>query len=181
MLRLFLYSCAALVAAALAQLCNATMGLAQEADFPSVTLQPDPGPDVMPFYRDWTKGVEPRISREESIERLRAAVKYVFAIFQENESCDNYFGTFPGANGLCSDGRYSRAPKETPGFTQTYRSLASGETVSVELFLIGPNENANAVDSVDRSHVGLARKLRDARNCDRGQAARHRERHPARF
>ncbi|MGH6823633.1 MAG: alkaline phosphatase family protein, partial [Methylocella sp.] len=55
--------------------------------------------------------------------------------------------------------QHRRAPKDTPGFTQTYQSLASGETVTVQPFLIGPNENANAVDSVDHSHVGLARKL----------------------
>jgi phospholipase C len=157
--RFFLYSCAALVAAVLVQLCIAMMGLAHEADIPSVTLQPDPSPDVVPFFRDWTKGDEPRLSREETIERLRATVKYVFVIFQENESFDSYFGTFPGANGIYSDGRYPRAPKNTPGFTQTYQSLASGKTVSVEPFLIGPNENANAVDSVDHSHIGLARKL----------------------
>jgi hypothetical protein len=133
--RLFLYPCAALVAPALAQLCIATMGLAQEADNPSVTLQPDPSPDVLPFYRDWTKGAEPRLSREETIERLRAAVKYVLA------------------NGIYSDGQHPRAPKDTPGFAQTYRSLASGETVTVEPFLIGPNENANTVDSVDRMSI----------------------------
>ncbi len=113
----------------------------------------------MPFYRDWTKGAEPRLSREQTIERLRAVVKYVFVIFQENESFDNYFGTFPGANGIYSDGRQPHAPKDTPGFAQTYKSFATGELVAVEPFLIGPNENANAVDSVDHSHIGLARKL----------------------
>ena len=133
--------------------------MAQEADISSVTLQPDPGPDVMPFYRDWTKGAEPRVSREQTIERLRAVVKYVFVIFQENELFDNYFGTFPGANGIYSDGRQPRAPKDTPGFAQKYKSFATGELVAVEPFLIGPNENANAVDSVDHSHIGLARKL----------------------
>jgi phospholipase C len=158
-LRLFLYSGAALVAAALAQLCIITIGLAQEADVPSVTPQPDPSPDVLPFYRDWTKGAEPRLYREETIERLRAAVKYVFVIFNENESFDHYFGTFPGANGIYSDGQQPRSSQTTPGFTQTYKSLASGETVSVEPFLIGPNENANVFDSVDHNHLGLARKL----------------------
>jgi Phosphoesterase family len=157
--RFFLYFCAALVAAALVQLCIAKIGLAQEADISSVTLQPDPGPDVIPFYRDWTKGAEPRLSRKQTIERLRAVVKYVFVIFQENESFDNYFGTFPGANGIYSDGRQPRAPKDTPGFAQKYKSFATGELVAVEPFLIGPNENANAVDSVDHSHIGLARKL----------------------
>ena len=135
MLRDFLHSCSALVAAALAQLCIATMGLAQEADIPSVTLQPDPSPDVLPFYRDWTNGAEPRLSRQETIERLRAAVKYVFVIFNENELFDHYFGTFPGANGIYSDGQHPRAPKDTPGLTpRTYTNLASGETVIVEPF-----------------------------------------------
>ena len=132
---------------------------AQEADIPSVTLQPDPSPGVLPFYRDWTKGAEPRLSREETIERLRVAVKYVFVIFNENESFDHYFGTFPGANGIYSDGQQPRSSQNTPGFTQTYKSLASGETVSVEPFLIGPNENANVFDSVDHNRRGLARKL----------------------
>ena len=113
----------------------------------------------MPFYRDWTKGEEPRLSREETIERLRAAIKYVFVIFNENESFDHYFGTFPGANGIYSDGGRPRAPMNTPGFTQTYKNLVSGEPVTVEPFLIGPNENANAVDSVDHRHEGLTRKL----------------------
>jgi hypothetical protein len=38
--------------------------------------------DVMLFYRDWTKSpeAEPRLTRKQTIERLRAAVKYVFVI-----------------------------------------------------------------------------------------------------
>jgi phospholipase C len=159
MLRFSLQSCAALGAAAVAQICLPASALAQETDKPMVTLQPDPSPDVLPFFRDWTKGDEPALSREETIERLRALIKYVFVIFNENESFDHYFGTFPGANGIYSDSRHPRARKDTPGFTQTYKNLASGETVSVEPFLMGPDENANVYDSVDHGHVGLARKL----------------------
>jgi phospholipase C len=73
-------------------------GVAQQPDSQLVTLQPDPASDVLPFYRDWTKSDEPALSREQTIEHLRAAIKYVFVIFQENESFDHYFGTFPGAN-----------------------------------------------------------------------------------
>jgi phospholipase C len=151
---------AALVAAVLLQFCFATLGLAQETGR-AVTLQPDPGPDVKPFYRDWTTdpAAEPDLSREETIARLRAAVKYVFVIFNENESFDHYFGTFPGANGIYSDGQHPRASKDTPGFTQIYKNLMNGETISVTPFRIGPDENANVFDSVDHSHIGLARKL----------------------
>ncbi len=157
-LRFILQSCGILVTAALVQL-STTRGFAQDAHISSVTLQPDPSSDELPFYRDWTKGEEPRLSREETIERLRAAIKYVFVIFNENELFDHYFGTFPGANGIYSDGQQPRSSQNTPGFTQTYQSLASGEAVSVQPFLIGPNENANVFDSSDHSHLGLARKL----------------------
>jgi phospholipase C len=157
--RFLLRPCAILVAAALAQVCLPTKGRAQQPDSQLVTLQPDPASDVLPFYRDWTKGNEPALSREQTIEHLRAAIKYVFVIFQENESFDHYFGTFPGANGLYSDGQHPRGPKDTPGFTQIYQNIASGETVTVEPFLIGPGQNANVLDSVDHSHEGKARKI----------------------
>ena len=160
----FLQSCAALAAAAFAQLCLAASGLAAEAVKPLVTLQPNPSPDVTLYFRDWTKGHEPQVSREETIKHLREAVKYVFVIFNENESFDHYFGTFPGANGIYSDGQYPRAPKDTPGFTQTYKNRLSGETVTVEPFLIGPEQNANVLDSVDHSHAGMARKMHVSNN-----------------
>jgi hypothetical protein len=60
--RFILQFYAAMVVAALAQPCIAATGMAQEAnnpmDKPKVTLQPDPSPDVMVFYRDWTKDTE---------------------------------------------------------------------------------------------------------------------------
>jgi phospholipase C len=93
--RFLLRPCAVLVAAALAQLCLSVKGVAQQPASQLVTLQPDPASDVLPFYRDWTKSDEPALSREQTIEHLRAAIKYVFVIFQENESFDHYFGTFP--------------------------------------------------------------------------------------
>jgi phospholipase C len=105
--------------AAVAQLCLATSDLAQEADKPMVTLQPDPARDVMPFYRDWTKSpeAEPRLTREQTIERLRVAVKYVFVIFHENESFDHYFGTSPDANGIYSDGLQAHASMSARRFS----------------------------------------------------------------
>jgi phospholipase C len=38
------------------------------------------------------------------IEALRARIKYVFVIYQENHSFDNYFGTYPGADNLATAG-----------------------------------------------------------------------------
>src|SRR5580704_10251840 len=37
-----------------------------------------------------------------SIADLRAHVKHVFVVYQENRSFDSYFGTFPGAENLAS-------------------------------------------------------------------------------
>lgn len=38
----------------------------------------------------------------EDVAALRARIKHVFVIYQENHSFDNYFGTFPGAENLAS-------------------------------------------------------------------------------
>jgi len=94
----------------------------------------------------------------ELIENLRKRVKYVFVIFNENHSFDNEYGTFPGANGIYSNGKNPRSAANTPGFTQTYTDL-NNNVVTVQPFLIGPQQNATFVDSVDHSHTGLAKKI----------------------
>ena len=136
-----------------AALAGTSPGMASPA---LVTAQPNPGPAVAPYVTDPAR--EPAISRNETIRRLRQRVKYVFIIFNENHSFDNEFGTFPGANGLYSDGIAPRDAAHTPGFTQTYQD-AGGQTVTVTPFGIGPEQNASFVDSVDHSHGGLAIKL----------------------
>lgn len=150
--------------AILAMIAAPAAAFPKESSPPLVTLQPDPPPDVMPYFRDWAKENAPQLTRDQIIARLRAAIKYVFVIYNENESFDHYFGTFPGANGLYSDGRHPRAAKDTPGFTQTYKRSASGETVAVEPFRIGLEENADATDSVDHSRIGLLHKLHIAKH-----------------
>jgi phospholipase C len=42
-------------------------------------------------------------SRATFLRELRAHVKYVFVIYQENHTFDNYFGTYPGADNLASE------------------------------------------------------------------------------
>ena len=98
---------------------------------------------------------DPKLSPEDFQRLLREKIKYVFVIFNENHSFDNEFGTFPGVNGLYSDGR---KPQDPASNTQTFTD-ANGVVVTVRPFLIGPSLNSNVVDSVDHSHTGLARKL----------------------
>jgi phospholipase C len=126
---------------------------------PIVTAQPmtDAGRDIRQYFNDPDK--EPYLAREDMVELLRKKIKYVFVIFNENHSFDNEFGTFPGVNGLYSDGQKPRSAADTPGFTQTYTDLISGETITVQPFLIGPEQNSTVVDSVDHSHTGLATKI----------------------
>jgi phospholipase C len=121
---------------------------------PKVTAQPDPGPDVVPFFSTPDDGRD----AQKLIPLLRDKVKYVFVIFNENHSFDNEYGTLPGVNGIYSDGRKPRSPADTPGFTQKYKD-ANGNDVTVEPFLIGPDQNATFVDSVDHTHRGLAKKI----------------------
>jgi phospholipase C len=121
-----------------------------------VTAQPDPGPASAPYVVNPSAGTPMR--RAELIRLLRQKIRYVFVIFNENHSFDNEFGTFPGANGLFSDGAKPRDAEHTPGFTQTYTG-ADGKPVTVTPFRIGPDQNATFVDSVDHSHTGLAKKI----------------------
>jgi phospholipase C len=124
---------------------------------PAVTAQPSIGPEVEPYFIHPAE--EPELPPG-AIERLlQQRIKYVFVIFNENHSFDNEFGTFPGVNGLYSDGQKPRSAANTPGFTQTYTDLISGLTVTVQPFRIGPKQNSSVWDSVDHSHTGLATKI----------------------
>src|SRR5580658_4491433 len=121
-----------------------------------VTPQPDPGAPVAPYVVD--PAAAPHPSRDALIRLLREKIKYVFVIFNENHSFDNEFGTFPGVDGLYSDGTKPRSAADTPGFTESYKDI-NGTNVTVQPFLIGAGQNASFVDSVDHSHKGLAAKL----------------------
>src|SRR5580700_8011970 len=116
---------AAIVAAGLAAALSVALPGGADAQRPPasglVTPQPDPGAAVAPYVID--PAAAPRPSRAALIRLLRAKIKYVFVVFNENHSFDNEFGTFPGANGLFSDGYLNdvdqvRAAANTPGFTQ---------------------------------------------------------------
>ena len=141
----------------------ATIGLVQPAfaaSMPLVTTQPDPSPDVAPFF---VADADPRWSdanwSAQDIAMLRQKVKYVFVIFNENRSFDHEYGTLPGVNGLYSDGKNPRGPADTPGFSQIYLDTSTGRSVTVQPFRVGPEQNSTIKDSTDHSHAGLAAKI----------------------
>jgi len=145
----------------------AVAGLSQPAfaaPLPLVTTQPDPQADVQPYF---VADSDPRWSdanwSAEDIAVLRQKVKYVFVIFNENRSFDHEYGTLPGVNGIYSDGKHPRSPADTPGFTETYLDTNTGETVTLQPFRVGPEQNSTIKDSTDHSHTGLAAKI-DVKN-----------------
>lgn len=125
-----------------------------------VTTQPDPQADVQPYF---VADADPRWSdanwSADDLALLRQKVKYVFVIFNENRSFDHEYGTLPGVNGLYSDGKNPRGPADTPGFTQIYLDTSAGQSVTVQPFRVGPEQNSTIKDSTDHSHAGLAAKI----------------------
>jgi phospholipase C len=87
---------------------------AQAPARPLVTPQPNPDATIQPYVTTYAPGP----ARDQLIAQLRSKVKYVFVIFNENHSFDNEFGTFPGANGLFSDGQARATPRTRRGSTR---------------------------------------------------------------
>ena len=135
------------------------------ASLPLVTTQPDPPPDVAPYF---VADTDPRWTGPEwsaaDIAALKQKIKYVFVIFNENRSFDHEYGTFPGVNGIYSDGKNPRAPADTPGFTESYLDTNTGETVTVQPFRLGPEQNSTIKD-FDRPFP--YRPCRQARRAER--------------
>lgn len=155
MIKTFLTRCSALVTiASLFQ--PAFVSMASAA--PSVTAQP-PAADPQATQNFIDPASNPQLTDAQMTQLLRQKIKYVFVIFNENESFDHEYGTFPGANGVYSDGKAPRSAAATPGFNQTYFDAFNNTTSTVHPFLLGPKQNATFMDSVDHGHTGLAKKL----------------------
>jgi phospholipase C len=144
---------AILAAAALLQPGTAGLAIAQEAAGPVVVAQPAPNGDVAPYVTEPARQVA--LSEGDLTALVRAHVKYVFVLFQENRSFDHYFGTFRGADGLFSDGTKPRVPATN---TQPIYDT-DGKLTSVTSFRIGTEENAADLDDVDHNHPRMAAKM----------------------
>ena len=154
MRRSFLNASSALVACAM--LCQPPPAAAQTGPSPVVIGQPQQTGQYAQYVRD--PASDPQASQAQLVAALREHVKYVFVLFQENRSFDHYFGTFPGANGLFSDGVGVRPASQTPGFTQTYTD-AEGNTLTQKPFLIPYATHPQDLDDIDHSHPRMAMKM----------------------
>jgi phospholipase C len=141
---------------------------ANQQENPIVTTQPQSSADsdMQRYFSD--PAAEPYLSREALVKLLQKRIKYVFVIINGSHSFDNEFGTFPGVNGLYSDGENPRSAADTSGFTQTFTDLTSGQTITVQPFGIGPAENSAAAENTDDS---LAESDGPANNADGTQCA----------
>jgi phospholipase C len=153
-MKAILRTCSAWIA--VAALLQPPFAFAQSAPRPMLNPQPDPAGDVAKVFV--APAGDPELPEAQMVQLLRAHVKYVFVLFQENRSFDSYFGTFRGANGLFSDGTKPRPAAETLGFTQKIINT-DGTTGEVQPFRIGPDQNAADTDDVDHGHVRMARKM----------------------
>ena len=110
---------------------------------------------------------EPTLTHAMKQALIKAKIKYVFVIFQENRAFDHYFGTFPGVDGL-----FSQPSSQILGFTQKIeRASSSGAPVTetISPFLIPQTVTNNAgktvplypadTSSVDHSESGINTSL----------------------
>ncbi len=145
MVRPTLLACSALAALCCPARAQTVIGQPLEAGSPYAAYYADPAHDPAPVP-DQLAGA------------LRQRVRYVFVLFQENRSFDSYFGSFPGANGLFSDGLHPRSPADTPGFEQPILNT-DGTMAAQRPFRIGPAQHAADLDDVDHGHARMAAKL----------------------
>ncbi len=112
---------------------------------------------------------EPNLSYSQLLALVQGKIKYVFVMYQENRSFDSYFGTYPGANGL-----FSQGAAQTPGFTQNLVDT-NGKTIAISPFRIGPSDTcphsivngtvspstcyAADTDDIDHSHPRIVAKM----------------------
>src|SRR5208337_2671814 len=148
-MRRFAKLCLALAASALLSQAAIIPAASADPSTPVVTAQPGGDKEVTRFFNP--PGSSSSLTNAQLVALLQQKIKYVFVIFNENHSFDNEYGTFPGVNGLYSDGVNPRSAANTLGYTQTYADV-NGNTVTVTPFLIGPQQNSNVNDSVDHGH-----------------------------
>ena len=111
---------------------------------------------------------EPDLAPDAKLRLLRARIKYVFVLFQENRSFDFYFAGYPGADGLYAgpNGPYSAA--QVAGFSQpivnTDGTIGTVTPFKIPSSIVDANGKAVPIypadiASVNHSHAGLARKI----------------------
>ncbi|RYC29756.1 hypothetical protein D3273_22390 [Lichenibacterium minor] len=146
----------------------AVAGLLQTQAAFAQTASADAAPTVMPdssrFVKQYASvpALAPQLTYAQKQALLKQKIKYVFVLFQENRSFDNYFATFPGARGLFSGGKLNTA---LPGAVQRIVNT-DGSVGTISPFLIPQSVTAANgktvplypadLGDVDHGHTGIA-------------------------
>ena len=107
-------------------------------------------------------GLEPTLTTSQRLALIKQRVKYVFVLFQENRSFEQFFGTFPGADGLYY-------PKNAKAGVPQQIVNVDGSVGTIAPFLIPQTVTAvngatvplypADTDSVDHSHTGYVNDI----------------------
>ena len=153
----FLRSSTALMA--VAGLLQTQVALAQTPPADSTSM-----PDSSAFVKQFATvpDLETRLTKAQKRQLLKQKIKYVFVLFQENRSFDNYFATFPGADGLFAGGKLKTS---LPGAVQPIVNT-DGTVGTISPFLIPQTVTAvngatvplytSDLGDVDHGHTGIA-------------------------
>ena len=121
-------------------------------------------PDSSAFVKQFATvpDLETMLTKAQKRQLLKQKIKYVFVLFQENRSFDNYFATFPGADGLFAGGKLKTS---LPGAVQPIVNT-DGTVGSISPFLIPQTVTAvngatvplytADLGDVDHGHTGIA-------------------------
>ncbi len=88
--------------AVVAGLLQAQVAMAQTASGADMTVMPDSSRFVKQYAS--VPALAPVLTYAQKQALLKQHIKHVFVLFQENRSFDQYYGTFPGVDGLFING-----------------------------------------------------------------------------
>ncbi len=145
--------------AVVAGLLQAQAALAQTASQADMTVMPDSSRFVKQYAS--VPALAPVLTNAQKQALLKQHIKHVFVLFQENRSFDQYFGTFPGVDGLFAKGALK--PNLPGGVQQILNTDGSVGTISP--FLIPQTITAtngqtvplypSDLADVDHGHTGI--------------------------
>lgn len=143
---------------AVAGLLQSQAAMAQSADA-AMTVMPESSTFVKQFAS--VPLLQPALTRAQKLALLRQKVKHVFVLFQENRSFDQYFGSFPGVNGLFVSGALKAdAPGavqqivNTDGSVGTISPFLIPQTITAANGAVVPLYPSDLAD-VDHGHTGI--------------------------